>query len=169
MISLDGSTEAQISDIRNCTTASSFEKPNSLKFELLFGDYCEKRAVSQDDKDIVEAHDYLFLPGQIFGFAYESAGTDFKKFHHAFVVRSSLPGETGNVVPGIFPGAEILVKTMSSAATERLKSILQTLSNNSVILTALSVSQYGYLNHLLEIKFNTDFFVGELIELQRHD
>lgn len=164
MTSHYGSIEAQTSVIRNCTAASTFVKPNSLKFELLFGDYCRKIARDGNGQEIVQAVDYHFTPGQIFGFAYESFGADFKKFHHGFVLRACRGGEVGCMVPGINPGAEILVKTLSSAATLRLKSTLHKIAENGLDLTQIDGKKYRYLNHLLETKSKADFFVGEIID-----
>lgn len=164
MTSHYGSTEAQTSVIKNCTVASTFVKQNSLKFELLFGDYCRNLPMVPEDKAIIEAVDYQFLPGQIFGFAYESFGVDFKKFHHGFVLRACRGGEVGCMVPGINPGAEILVKTFGGVMTNRFKEILQVLAQNQVDLTAITGSQYRRLNDLLETKSSTVFLVGELKE-----
>lgn len=166
MISRDDSIEAETSVIKNCTTASTLIKPNSLKFELLFGDYYRKIETNTDDSEISQACDYYFLPGQIFGFTCESFGKDFKKFHYGFVLRACEPNEIGCVIPGINPGAEILAKTLNSVATDRLRKILRQFADN-IDLLELSTEKYRYLNHLLETKSNTDFFVGELIE--QHD
>jgi hypothetical protein len=155
-------TETQIGAIKNCTTVSTFIKSNSLKFELLFGDYYKKIARVSEDKKIILATDYLFLPEKIFGFYYESLGTDFKKMHHALVLGSCWSGEVGDVVPGINPGTEILISTLTSAASLRLKTILQKLEKNKVDLAKISIKNYHRLNHLLEIKGNTEFFVGEI-------
>jgi hypothetical protein len=157
-------TETQIGAIKNCTTVSTFRKSNSLKFELLFGEHYQQVEKNREDKNIAQNIDYLFLPGQILGFFYESSGIDFKKIHHAFIMRSCWPGEVGNVVPGIYPGAEILVKTLSSAGAIKLKFILQKLANNGVNLALLSPDKYRHLNDLLEAKLNTDYFVGEIIK-----
>jgi hypothetical protein len=50
-----------------------------------------------------------FYLNSIFGFGYESMGKDFEKFHHVFVLRACLAGEVGGIIPGISPGAEILL------------------------------------------------------------
>jgi len=149
--------------IINCTTASTFEKPKSLKFEILFGDYHSKVPQRHNDKNIVNAFEYLFSPGEIFGFAYESSGVDFKKFHHVFILRACLSGESGNVIPGILPGAEIIAKTLTDVGSNRLKSVLQKLEKNKIILSKLSIVNYQRLNDLLETKISADFLVGELI------
>lgn len=168
MTSHYGSTEAQTSVIKNCTTASTFMKPNSLKFELLFGDYCRKIAIDSDSQQITHAFDYHFLPGKVFGFSYESFGADFKKLHHGFVLRACGPGGMVSVVPGISPGAEILVKTLSGASTLRLKSTLQKLVESGLHLSQIDDRKYQYLNYLLETRSKVDFFVGKLIEQYGH-
>jgi hypothetical protein len=111
----------------------------------------------------VNAFDYLFAPGQIFGFAYESFGIDFKKLNHVFILRSCLPGESGNIVPGIFPGAEIIAKTLTDAGSNRLKSVLQKLQKNKIILSNISIYNYRRFNDLLDTKISADFLVGEII------
>lgn len=146
----------------NCTTASTFEKPNSLKFNVLFGDYLKEIKINNSE-GMVKAFDYIFCPHKIFGFAYESTGSDFRKLHHAFILRSCLPGEVGSMISGISPGAEILVRTLTHAGSVRLKTILQKLEKNKFKLSDLPISYYRHLNDLLEIKSNTDFFVDELI------
>ena len=147
----------------NCTTASAFEKPNSIRFEILFGDYQKKLPSKHSDKCFINAFDYKFTPNQIFGFAYESTGQDFQKFHHAFVLMACSPGEVGNIIPGIYPGAKILISALSKTAALRLKKILEILQKNSVILSDISISKYRNLNRLLDIKNNVDFWVGELL------
>lgn len=147
----------------NCTTASTFEKPKSLKFELLFGDYCGNRTPATNDANIVNAVDYFFAPGQLFGFVYESFGIDYKKMHHAFVLRACFPGERGNSVIGISPGAEIIVKVLSDAGSKRLRTVLNKLEKNKIDLSLLSVSYYQRLNDLIEIKTDLNYFVSELI------
>jgi hypothetical protein len=147
----------------NCTTASTFEKPKSLKFEILFGDYCGNRTATPRDANIINAIDYFFAPGRIFGFAYESLGIDYKKMHHAFILRACSPGERGNSIIGISPGAEIIVRTLSDAGSKRLRFVLQKLEKNRIILSELPISYYRRLNDLLEIKMNLNYFVGELI------
>ena len=147
----------------NCTTASTFEKPKSLKFEILFGDYCGNRTIVPGDAGIINAIDYFFAPEQIFGFAYESLGVDYKKMHHMFILRACSPGERGSSITGISPGAEILVRTLSEAGAKRLGDVLQKLEKNRIILAELQISYYRKLNDLLEIKNNLNYFVGELI------
>ncbi len=163
MISSYSSESPEPSGVINCTTASTFEKSKSLKFELLFGDYYRKAISRRNEQSIVNAFDYMFAPNEIFGFAYESSGLDFKKFHHAFVLRACMPGESGNIIPGISPGAEIVAKTLSEAGTNRLKTVLYKLVKNKIILSKLPISYYRRLNDLLETKITTDFLVGELI------
>jgi hypothetical protein len=161
MISSFDSKNEAASGVFNCTTASTFEKLNSLKFELLFGEY--RRKVDKEDGDggLVNVVDYMFEPGQIFGFAYQSTGVDFKKMHHAFVLRACEPGERGNIISGISPGAEVLVKTLTQAGSMILRETLIKLEK--VDLGKISIGQYRYLNNLLEIKTKADFFIGELL------
>ncbi len=161
MISNGGSNETVKSVIKNCTIVSTFEKPNSLKFELIFGNYFDRISNEIDDKNIWNSFDYCFLPGQIFGFSYESLGTDYKKLNHAFVARSCFPGNSGSIIPGINPGAEILVKTLRGSDTLKLRSILQKFIKNGVDLSALPAARYRHLNSLLETNSSTDFFIGE--------
>jgi hypothetical protein len=151
------------SDDKNCTIASTFEKVKSLKFELLFGDYQAKRVKSDMDAEITHAVDYFFLPGQIFGFACESHGKDFQKFSHVFILRACLPGDLGSIIPGVSPGAEILVKTLIHASSFRLRALLDMLKKSNIELSQMSDLNYRKLNYLLETKMSTDYFVGELI------
>lgn len=150
-------------DIENFTTASTFLKAKSLKLEVLFGDDVKKLARSDAGADIRNAVDYYFPPGAIFGFAYESFGVDYERFHHAFVLRACAPGQKGHVVMGITPGACVLVRTLTSAATSRLRSILEKLKANGVEPSQIGDNHYCRLNRLLDVKMNTDYFVGELI------
>lgn len=148
--------------IKNCTTASTFEKPKSLKFEILFGDSCGNKTAESSDARGINAIDYLFAPGQLFGFAYESMGVDYKRMHHAFILRTCSPGEKGHHVMGISPGAEIIVKTLSDVGSKRLRALLQKLEKNKVVIPELPISNLRRLNDLLEIKTNVNYFVGEL-------
>lgn len=147
----------------NCTTASCFERAKSLRFELLFG--CYKKRVSQtySDENIIDAFDYLFLPNDIFGFSYSSTGQDYKKFHHMFILRSCFPGERGSLIPGISPGAEILVKALTISAINQLRGILGDISKNKIDFSKIEASQYKKLNNLLDISAKTNYFVGEMI------
>lgn len=149
--------------IKNCTTASIFEKPKSLKFEILFGNYCSNRTAVPGDANIINAIDYFFAPDQVFGFAYESLGVDFKKMHHAFILRACSPGERGNSVMGISPGAEIIVRTLSEVGSKRLRDVLQKLEKNRVDISELPISNLRRINDLLETKTSLSYFVGELI------
>ncbi len=158
--SFDPKNEAA-SGVFNCTTASTFEKLNSLKFELLFGEYRRKVEKNDSDAGLPNVVDYLFAPNQIFGFAYQSAGVDFKKMHHVFVLRACEPGQTGNIITGISPGAEVLVKTLTQASSMLLRDTFNNLE--MVGLNRISIAQYRHLNNLLEVKARKDFFVGELL------
>jgi hypothetical protein len=150
------------SDNKNFTIASTFEKEKSLKFELLFGDY-RKELIKDDARhDVINAVDYFFSPGLVFGFACQSYGEDFRNFHHIFVMRACAPGEKGNIIPGINPGAEILVKTLTGAASLRLRSILVILKRHNVT-SKVPDAYYQKINQLLEAKMNLDYFVQELI------
>jgi hypothetical protein len=165
MISCYRSENSESGGGENCTTASTFEKPKSLKFELLFGEYKNKiPPIKYGNENIINAFDYIFLPGSIFGFGYESMGKDFEKFHHVFVLRACLAGEVGGIIPGISPGAEILFQTSSNVASINLRKILQKLEKNKINLSKLPARNYRRLNRLLDVKISTDFFVGELID-----
>ncbi|OPZ24133.1 MAG: hypothetical protein BWZ03_00292 [bacterium ADurb.BinA186] len=135
----------------------------SLKFELLFGDFQAKKIKADMGDEIIHAVDYFFLPGQIFGFACESQGKDFQKFSHVFILRACLPGDLGSIIPGISPGAEILVKTLIHASSLRLRTLLETLKKSNIELPHIPDLNYRKLNYLLETKMSTDYFVGELI------
>lgn len=146
-----------------CTTASVFEKENSLKFELLFGIYAKKQAAENMDKSLINACDYLIEPNQIMGYAYESTGKDYQKMHHAFILRTCAPGERGHSVLGITPGAEILISAFNNAAVLRLKMALKQLEKNKLKLADIRISDYQRLKRLLETKLSLKFFIGELL------
>jgi len=164
MISYDA-PENHVSCIyKNCTIASTFEKPNSLKFEILFGDYKSRLVRESGNNEIINAVDYFFSPGAIFGFACQSFGIDFLSFHHVFILRACLPGEIGSIITGVSPGAEILVKTLTAASSMRLRSILVMLQKKNIDLSKLLNHHYRKINYLLEAKINASYFVGELLE-----
>lgn len=146
--------------MENCTTVSTVEKRDFFKIELIFGDYQRKLPISVSEMENV--YNYVFYPQQIFGLRYEATQNK-KTNRRIFIMRACSPGELGSVAPGVHPGAEILVKTLSSAVAMRLNAILQKLIKNHVDLSLLPISFYARLNHLLEIKSNTDFCVGELL------
>lgn len=163
MVSYDVPQAFDSGGIINCTTASTFEKTNSLKFELLFGDYL-KRIPKPDAHDgVINACDYIFGSDQIFGFSYESFGVDFKRFHHAFVLRTCMPQEIGHIILGISPGAEILVSTATYAASVKLKDVLWQWQKSKIDLVKVSRQDYGHLNMLLEAKMNFSFFAKSLL------
>lgn len=163
MISCDRSENPSSSGSDVCTTASAFEKPNSIKFEILFGRYQQKIPLRCNDSGLVNGFEYLFLPNDIFGFAYESTGKDYKKLHHAFVLRACAPGEKGHAIFGIFPGAETIVSALRNATALRLKSTLKTLHGNGLDLSKISISKYQQLNRFIDAKGSLKYFIGELI------
>lgn len=146
------------------TLASTFEKKNSLSFNLLFG--CPKitRQVLNFESSLLNATEHLFLPGQIFGLEYRSAGRDFQKFHHVLVLRSCREGEPGTIVPGVNPGAQVLVQASTNTVLLNLISVFKKIQSFGICLTKIDSKKYEYLNQLLSMKMRTDFFTGELIE-----
>lgn len=154
-------------DRKNCTIASIFEKEKSFKFELLFGEYFERNARRDDEAKTLNVVDYHFLPGMIFGYACESFGADYQRFHHVFILRACSPGELGNIISGIIPGAEVLVRALTGAASLRLRSFLKVMQKNNIDPAIINEVYYRKLNHLLDTKMNIDYLVGELIA-QKH-
>lgn len=149
-------------DENNYTVASTFQKANTLKFQLLFGEW-DRSERRDDNGDVINAVDYYFSPHKIFGFACHASGDGYRRFHGAFVLRACVPSEIGNIVTGIVPGADVLVRTSTSIAAAKLMSLLKELRKNNVEPHEISVQRYRKLNYLLEEKISTDFFVGELI------
>lgn len=166
MLSFDFPLAKTSSVEKNYTIASTLRKPNSLLVELLFGDYREKR-IKAAQGDIVDHIDYVFAPGEIFGFAYKSLGADYKALHQCFVVQTLKPDEHGSVIPGINPGAEILLSTTGATSSQRFRATLQQLQKSGVDPLALEATQYAHLHRLLEAKLSTDYFVTELINQYR--
>jgi hypothetical protein len=154
-------TTQSVMDI--CTTASVFEKANSIKFELLFGNYIKKIKIDNREDDLVNAFEYIFTPGQVFGFAYESTGKDYQKFHHAFVLQACSPQERANIITGIRPGAKIIISAPYNAVALRLKSIIKKLQEHKIDLSQLLVAEFQRLNRLLDVKSNSQFALGELL------
>ena len=118
------------------TLVSTFEKKNSLSFKLLFGTPKIRRPAQSIDRQWENACEHLFLPKQIFGIELVSKGKDYQKFHYALVLRSCDEGERGTIVPGITPGAEVLIQTTNDTATKNLKSTL-----NKILLCGLDLTQ----------------------------
>lgn len=152
---------------KNYTIASTLRKPNSLVVELLFGVYREKRIKTEPNQDVVDHIDYVFAPGEIFGFAYKSLGSDYKALNQCFVVQTLKPDERGSIIPGISPGAEILLSATGATTSQRFRVILQLLQKMGVDPLALEATQYAHLHRLLEAKLSTDYFVTELINQYR--
>lgn len=148
---------------KNYTIASTLRKPNSLIVELLFGNYREKRIKTLLNHDLVDQVDYVFEPDEIFGFAYKSTGSDYKKLHQCFILRALKPNEEGAVVPGILPGAEILLCTTGATSSQRFRDILRRLLKSGIDPVGLGHEGYAYLHRLLEAKMPTDYFIYELI------
>ncbi|OPZ24114.1 MAG: hypothetical protein BWZ03_00295 [bacterium ADurb.BinA186] len=146
------------------TLASTFEKKNSLSFNLLFG--CPKitRPVLNSESSLPNVTEHLFLPGQIFGLEYRSTGRDFQKFHHILVLRSCTENILGTMIPGVSPGAEVLVQASTNTVLLNLISVFKKIQSFGICLTKIDSKKYEYLNQLLSMKMRTDFFTGELIE-----
>lgn len=149
------------------TIASTFEKPRSLKFELLFGSHKKRVQLNYSENRVMNAFDYIFSSNEIFGFHYKSTGLDFKKFHHAFILRTCNKGEKGSTVPGISPGAEILVKATTKEKVKKLEMILDKLLSNKINLSKISIHEYKKLNYLFDINSDANYWVGEIIEQTR--
>lgn len=146
------------------TVASTFEKKNSLGFRLIFGKPAISRPALHVEPSCSNAMEHFFSPGQIFGLELLSRGKDFKKFHHVLVLRSCKDGECGVVVPGVNPGAEVLVQAMNNSLSLNLICNLNIMHSKNIDLTKISTESYQYLNKLLYLKISADFFIGELIE-----
>lgn len=146
------------------TLASTFEKKNSLSFSLLFGNPHIARPALNPESSLPNAMEYLFLPGQIFGLEYRSNGRDFQKFHHVLVLRSCSAYEPGTIVPGVYPGAKVLVQALTNTVLLNLISVFKKIQSSGICLTKIDEKKYNYLNQLLSMKMRTDFFIGELIE-----
>ncbi len=140
------------------TLVSTFEKANSLSFKLLFGQPRVTRMAPDGGQE------NLFRAGQIFGLECRSTGKEFQKFHHILVLRACDAGEGATVVPGVNPGAEVLVETLTNKVSLSLISIFKKLELHKINLEKISQEKYYYLNQLLLSNMKTDFFVGELIE-----
>jgi hypothetical protein len=145
------------------TLVSTFEKKNSLSFKLLFGTPEITRPTEAIDPQWENALEHLFLPGQVFGLELKSNGKDYQKFHYALVLRSCGEGECGTVVPGIMPGAEVLIQTTNDTAIKNLNSVLNKILLSGLNLTQISPEKFRRLNNLLLLKMVTNFFVGELV------
>lgn len=144
------------------TAAHTFEKENSLSFRLLFGNFKNKRASSLIDLNFENAIDYFFEPGQIFGFLCESKGQNFQKFYYSFILQACSEREIGNIIPGISPGAKVLVKTLNKITSNKLITVLNNMANEGKNLSQISLENYVYLNKLLNEKIRIDYFVSEL-------
>lgn len=149
-------------DEKNYTIASTFEKAKTLRFELLFGAW-DKKARKNDNDDVTKAIDYYFLPHEIFGFACRSEGGICQRFQYAFVLRACQPGEVGNIVTGIFPGAEVVLVTSTGTSVLKFLAIINALKKSGVDPAQVSPLHYRRLNYLLEAKLNTDYLIGEII------
>lgn len=128
----------------------------------MFGDW-DKKSSKGYNGEVNKVIDYYFLPQEIFGFACRSEGGDCQSFHYAFVLRACQPGEVGNIVTGIIPGAEVLVATSTGASTSRFLAVINALKKANVEPAQISINYYRKLNYLLEEKLNTDYLVGEII------
>lgn len=146
------------------TLASTFEKKNSLTFSLLFGNPYRSRAIASSESSMPNAVEYLFSPGQIFGLEYRSTGRDFQKFHHILVLRSCCAGELGTIVPGVNPGAEVLLQALTNTVLINLIYTFKKIQSLGICLTTIEGDKFKYLNQLLLMKMKTNFFIGELVE-----
>jgi hypothetical protein len=151
----------------NFTTVSTLEIPKSFKSELLFGCYEKKVSKEHSEQYVGKAFDYIFSSNQIFGISYESTGQNFKKFHYTFVLRTCVPGDEGHIIPGIFPGAEILIKAVGSTQSLNLKNTLSEMNKNGINLTEMNQKNYKFIGEILQAKLKRSFFLNELIYDQK--
>ena len=142
---------------------STFEKKNSLSVKLLFGNPEITRPVEHVEHQWANAYEHFFLPRQIFGIELESKGADYQKFHYALVLQACDEGKEGVVVPGITPGAKVLVKTTKNTATKRFIKILNKILIKNLDLTKIEPENFHKLNDLLLLNMAPNFFIGELL------
>jgi hypothetical protein len=153
---------------RKCyTILHTFEKKNSLSFKLLFGDYKDKIFSKTTNPIWHSAVNYVFESGQIFGFLCGSKGIDFKKFHYLFIIQACYEHEYGTIIPGISPGAKVLVKALNKINSDKLLNTLKSIVDSGVDLLNISIKDYIYLNELLNAKINADYFVNKLISYEK--
>jgi hypothetical protein len=163
MISSEDSSSYIQSETQHYTVVSTFEKKNSLSIKLIFGKAEITRSAACIFEDATNALEHLFLPKQIFGIELESKGKEYQKFHYVLVVQSCDEGERGTVIPGISPGARVLIQTKNNVTSKKLYEALNTISRSGVDLTLIDPEKFHKLQDLLSLKIKPNFFIGELL------
>lgn len=145
------------------TVFNTFEKKNSLSIKLIFGKPEITRSATYIFENATNALEHLFLPKQIFGIELESKGKEYQKFHYVLVVQSCEEGGRGTVIPGVSPGAHVLIQTKNNSTSKKLYEALNTISRSGVDLTLIDPEKFHKLNDLLSLKIKPNFFLGELL------
>lgn len=68
-----------------------------------------------------------FTPGALFGYVRWRASGFGTELWRAYVLRAGAPGETLQTIPGVTPGAEILVSTATEGRVKRLLALIDAL------------------------------------------
>jgi len=112
---------------------------------------------------VTNALEHLFLPKQIFGIELESKGKEYQKFHYALILQSCGEGEQGTLIPGINPGAHVLVQAKTHATSKKLFETINNISRYGLDLTLIEPEKLYKLNDLVSLNMKPSFFIGELL------
>ena len=132
-------------------------RKNRTNHRLLFGEPISEIRLGWHRKLVV------FKPGQIFGYERWRAdqyGTQDWRF---FVLQATISGSTTSV-PGVFPGAEILLATRGKTRTQRALALLDVLAIGPGALAAVTPNYWRQVHNAIEIGSEPHGFTT----LQRH-
>ena len=90
-----------------------------------------------------------FAPGQLFGYVRWRANGFGTELWRAYVLRAGAPGDTLQTVPGIAPGADILVSTATEARVKRLLALVDALADAGVAPEAAPESYWRVVQNRL--------------------
>lgn len=142
------------------TVASTFEKQNSISAKLLLGTPAFSRE-SVTNSFISQQH--FFKAEDIFALEWISYGKEYQKFHYVFLLRAGAENSRVGDIPGVKPGAEVLIYTQNKQSSLRFSLWLKRISQSGNPLLGFSRFNILNLKFILDAKMKSNYFVENLL------
>jgi hypothetical protein len=110
---------------------------------LRFGDAVEERIIDRRRRTM------MFLPGMVFAFVRWQANEHGTVASRLDILRAVGPGEAAATVPGVVPGADILLRRQGWAAVSRMLEILDAIEQSGIEPADVAPDYWRYLHSRL--------------------
>lgn len=111
----------------------------------------------------VDFYEHYFQPGDIFGMEMISNGKEYRHCHQIFILKACSEGEVGQIVPGVKPGAEVLLHTSKKLFSLKFLLCFNRIAKLNHGIGVLSDKKIKYLNTLINTKINHSYFLESLL------